>query len=499
MSAAGAGVSVQLSSSSSQITAPATVTVAQGSNTAKFNVTSAVIDHDESANIVATLKKASVQTPLALVGLKPIALACSPKSVASGSPVICQITLNSASTTGAISLALSSNNSHAKPPASLVTTPGQSSVTFEAPTTLVMKNQGVTMSTAFHAVTLHDAVTLTPAPPVLKVPGTQSARPGKTTSFTVSATDPAGLAVVISASGLPANASFDASRGLFNWAPNSSQLGPHTVHFTAIDLTLASSTRGVVIDVGSDTPVITELANVASYVAQDCSPGAVATLFGAGFVNTAAKSVQTGPIPTQLNGLRVKANGHYAPVLYAAEFQVNFQCPQLPAGEALELIIESPTGTSSPFSSKVQYATPGIFSLDGSGKGQGVILITNSKSMAMPYQDANAGQPAMPGQSVSIFASGLGPVNVTLPSGQPAPSHPLAKIKAPVDVLIGGVKGSVQFAGLAPGSVGLYQVDVKVPAGIAAGDAIPVKIIIHLPDGTLASSNVVTMAVAAAQ
>jgi uncharacterized protein (TIGR03437 family) len=98
---------------------------------------------------------------------------------------------------------------------------------------------------------------------------------------------------------------------------------------------------------------------------------------------------------------------------------------------------------------------------------------------------------------VSIFASGLGPVNINLPSGHPAPSHPLAKLKAPVDVLIGGVKASVQFAGLAPGFVGIYQVDVKVPAGIVTGDAVPVKIIAHLPGGAVAPSNVVTMAVAA--
>ena len=39
---------------------------------------------------------------------------------------------------------------------------------------------------------------------------------------------------------------------------------------------------------------------------------------------------------------------------------------------------------------------------------------------------------------------------------------------------IGGVPASVSFSGLAPGFVGLYQVNAQVPAGLAAGDAVPV-------------------------
>ena len=60
----------------------------------------------------------------------------------------------------------------------------------------------------------------------------------------------------------------------------------------------------------------------------------------------------------------------------------------------------------------------------------------------------------------------------------------------PVTATIGGVDASVSFAGLAPGFVGLYQVNAMVPGGVVAGPAVPVVI---TQDGI--ASNTVTIAV----
>jgi uncharacterized protein (TIGR03437 family) len=82
--------------------------------------------------------------------------------------------------------------------------------------------------------------------------------------------------------------------------------------------------------------------------------------------------------------------------------------------------------------------------------------------------------PAKAGDALLIFCTGLGTVTPKVSAGSIAPASPPAKIDNPVTVSVGGENASVLFAGLAPGFVGLYQMNVTVPAGIAASDTVPV-------------------------
>jgi len=252
----------------------------------------------------------------------------------------------------------------------------------------------------------------------------------------------------------------------------------------------------VLVNVGSATPVVLAFENPASYVNNGgCSPGALATLMGEGFVTTSPQAAQNAPLTTELNGVQVSVNGTYAPLSYVSETQITFQCPQAAVGNAVSVVVESSTGTSRAVSSTMQYATPGIFALGGAGEGQGAVLVSNTSEIAMPQ--ASGGQPASPGDAISIYASGLGPVSSILAPGQAAPLDNLITLEPPIDVLIGGVKATVLFAGLAPDYAGLYQVNARVPANVPTGDAISLQLVIHRPDGSLAQSNVVTIAIGA--
>jgi len=491
------GAKVQLSSSSTQISVPTFIQVPEGSPNAVFALSSSLIDHDENVTLTANLASSSAQTKLSLAGLKLVSLTCAPKSLRSGLPFTCQAGMNSSQATGSVVLSVSSSDSRVKVPASVTIQAGQSA--FQANTTVVPLNQSVTVSASYHGVTIQATVTLTPAPPVLTAPGRQMVLPGKLLTFTVSAADPANLAIALSAAALPAGAMFNPNGGIFNWVPLPSQVGLYTVHFTATNIAMVSTTQDVLVEVASNTPVIFSVANAASYVDDGgCSPGAVTTIVGTGFVKTGPKAAEISPIPTDVNGVRVSINGNYLPVFYAAENQINFQCPQFAPGDPVSLTIESNTGTSPPHSSKMQFATPGIFTIDGSGKGQGAILIANSPNIAMPHTDGIPSAPARHGEFVSIYATGLGSVNTEVPGGSAAPLQTLDKVKAPVDVIIDGQNADVSFAGLAPGFTGLYQVNARIPVSASAGDAISVKIAVHLPNGTLVKSNTVSIAVAAA-
>lgn len=491
------GLNVQLNASGGQISVPQTVQVLQGSTSAQFNIGSTFIDHDETSTLTATLGSAK-QTAVTLVAVKPVSLACSPKKAHSGSPVNCQVLMNSPQTNGLITVGLASNNSHVLLPASMNLEVKQGNVFFQAPTTYVSDPQNVILSASYHGVSVQDTLTLTSPAPVLIVPGRQNTRPGKLTGFSVSASDPTGLAVSISVTGLPVNASFNNATGIFTWTPQPSDIGLHYVRFTATNTSMVSASEYVPVNVGSDTPVITSIANAASYVDDGgCSPGALATLMGAGFMKTGEAPAGSSPLPTEVSGVRVKVNEQFLPLLYVSENQVNFQCPLAAPGESLTFALESDTGVSAPLSRKVQAATPGIFSLDGSGKGQGAILIANTPYIAMAPADGLPTQRALPGDSISIYANGLGEVDAIVPIGQPAPLDKPVRAKLPIDAIIGGVKAEVSFVGLGPGYTGVFAVTATIPSAVPPGDEVPVQLRVRLPDGRVITSNYVTIAVAA--
>ena len=99
----------------------------------------------------------------------------------------------------------------------------------------------------------------------------------------------------------------------------------------------------------------------------------------------------------------------------------------------------------------------------------------------------------MPGEYISIYCTGLGDVTSRPSLGSPSSTTVLATTLASPTVMIGGVPADVSFSGLAPAFVGLYQVNVQVPATAPTGPAIPIVLSIGG-----AASNTATVAVAPA-
>jgi uncharacterized protein (TIGR03437 family) len=85
--------------------------------------------------------------------------------------------------------------------------------------------------------------------------------------------------------------------------------------------------------------------------------------------------------------------------------------------------------------------------------------------------------PAKAGKSViAIYCTGLGPVVNPPATGAAASATELSPTIVPPAVTIGGVPANVLFSGLAPTFVGLYQINVEVPAGVSPGDAVAVAV-----------------------
>ncbi len=115
---------------------------------------------------------------------------------------------------------------------------------------------------------------------------------------------------------------------------------------------------------------------------------------------------------------------------------------------------------------------PAIYTINGQGTGQGAVLIANAEILAA------ATRPVKRGEYIEIYCTGLGATTNPPADVAPAPSTPpLATTVVTPTVTIGGIAApNVVYAGLSPGQIGLYQIDVEIPAGAPSGSAIPIQI-----------------------
>ena len=223
--------------------------------------------------------------------------------------------------------------------------------------------------------------------------------------------------------------------------------------------------------------------NGASYVAP-VAPGSIAAVFGN--FSLTSTSTDTGlPLDTSLQNLSFQfSSGSQAPLYFVSGEQVNLQVPWELTGDSTATIAATLKGQTGA-AQTVNLATfaPAIFSMNSQGTGQGAILDSS-------YHLVDSSNPATDGTTtILIYCTGLGPVTNQPATGSPAPSSPLAKTTTPPTVTIGGTSANVSFSGLAPGYVGLYQVNALVLSA-PPGDGVPVTISI----GGV-TSNTVTIAV----
>ena len=226
------------------------------------------------------------------------------------------------------------------------------------------------------------------------------------------------------------------------------------------------------------------LVTAAGYTAP-VAPGSIAYAFGDFFVPVPLSASQS-PLPGGLSGLSLQFDSTApAPLFFVSGGQVNLQVPWELAGQSQASLTATLNGqTGAAQAVNLGTFAPAIFTTNATGTGQGAILDAGNQLVA-------ASNPATPGSTVlQIFCTGLGPVDNHPPTGSPAPSDPLAHTTTTPTVTIGGVAADVSFSGLAPGYVGLYQVNAQVPAGLPTNDATP--LVISMPGAT---SNTVTIAV----
>jgi uncharacterized protein (TIGR03437 family) len=177
------------------------------------------------------------------------------------------------------------------------------------------------------------------------------------------------------------------------------------------------------------------------------------------------------------------------PLLYVSDGLIAAVIPyDVPVNASQQLVVTHGNAVSVPVSIGMFDAAPVVLATSGAGTGQAHAYKYDAQGNAIL---SNAANPATAGDPVVIYAIGLGAVSPSVNAGDASPSSPPSTIPGTVTVQIGGVPAKLAFAGLTPTAVGLYQVNVTVPAGIAPGAQVPLTISV----GAKASSGATFMAI----
>jgi uncharacterized protein (TIGR03437 family) len=201
------------------------------------------------------------------------------------------------------------------------------------------------------------------------------------------------------------------------------------------------------------------------------SAGSAAAIYGT-FLGVATTRALGIPLPYTLGGVTVFVDGVQAPLYYVSASQINFQVPWEVVDETATINVTNgiwnlTLGTS------VNSSWPGLFA---------PILHAANFSVVSP------GSPAIGGEVVLLYGTGFGPVSNAQVDGAEASDAPLSPTQSAPQVSIGGEAASVLWSGLAPGFVGLYQINVQVPLGLQGNNDI-VATVASVP------SNSITLAI----
>jgi uncharacterized protein (TIGR03437 family) len=204
-----------------------------------------------------------------------------------------------------------------------------------------------------------------------------------------------------------------------------------------------------------ETPRADAVASAASGFS-DVATGSLAALYGRELAPAPFPALSTEPLPRTILGVQVEVGGEPAPLYFVSPVQINLVVP--PALRSSEAVVVRRGIRSGPVPLRSMMYAPGLFTL--SGRPEGPIAARHADGRTV-----SSLAPALAGEVIELYGTGQGLRNPALLMPEFAPA-----------VRIGGITAEVLFAGPTPGWPGLYQVNVRVPEGVPAGQSIPIDL-----------------------
>jgi uncharacterized protein (TIGR03437 family) len=215
------------------------------------------------------------------------------------------------------------------------------------------------------------------------------------------------------------------------------------------------------------------MVNASNYTPGPFAPNSIVSIFGTGLSwstqGLTADDIVNNTLPVELNSTRVYVMDSPAPLLYVSDGQINFLVPgnQLDGDVTVRVVREGVTGPE--ITVTLVDAVPALFQ---TAAGYAIAAHLDNSLIA-------PGSPAQPGEIIVVYACGLG---MTQPNPAPGVIPQSAAVilrLSDLKVYLGGTaidSASILYAGVSPGSAGLYQINLVLPAGLGTDPEISVAI-----------------------
>lgn len=222
-------------------------------------------------------------------------------------------------------------------------------------------------------------------------------------------------------------------------------------------------------DAAVASPRIDRIVNAAD-LSSSVAPGSLVSVFGRDLspVNMATSEM---PLPTALGETCLTVNGVAVPMLFVSPTQINAQMPFQADGN-VTLILRTPGGVSDNFNLSLLPGAPSVFRSGTAGPQTGIPTMLRDRNGEL----VTPSNPIHRSDVITIYLTGLGRTSPAVETGIPAPSDPPAVALVTPTITLGGVPLDVSFAGLAPGQVGVYQINATVPRNVPLGMSVPLTI-----------------------
>ncbi|MDX2268352.1 MAG: hypothetical protein NW208_09610 [Bryobacter sp.] len=222
-------------------------------------------------------------------------------------------------------------------------------------------------------------------------------------------------------------------------------------------------------DAATISPRVDRVVNLADG-STSIAPGSLVRIEGTA-LSPITQTTAERPLPTALGESCITINGLPIPLIFVSSQEVNAQIPFEFDGAAT-LILRTPGGTSDNFPLQIVPNAPGVFVANFPEAGVSLPTVVNARNGLL----ASGSNPIKRGDSIVVYLTGLGRTFPEVDTGLAAPSDPLAQAVVKPVLFLGGRELPVDFAGLTPGEVGVYQINAQIPHDVPVGFSIPLEI-----------------------